>query len=154
MRLAVLGWVLAAAGGVPGAIAQDAPEAEGITAWEGTCSADSMLSRPGEAEAAYGCNGMIRMVFPEPGHEQLIFLRKGDNESLVAFGGNLDAAGDLVLTNVQFRPVKATLVDGRCAIRREGGVPRHIRCEAKASDGSGGAARIDFAVDKQIDLKN
>lgn len=77
MRLAVaalIGWAMMAAP----AAARGPADDDGFDVWSGSCSAESYAVDP--AKAPYPCNALIYVACPgQPGHEQLIFVIKGDD---------------------------------------------------------------------------
>jgi hypothetical protein len=127
------------------------PDDDGFDVWSGSCSAESYAVDA--ARAPYPCNALIHVAFPgQPGHEQLIFVIKGDggkqNGTMLSLGGMIDAKGDLQVEHIQFKPGEGveTAPGSACAITREGQTFKHSRCSAAASDGSGRSVALDFAV--------
>lgn len=158
MRFAVM--ALIGATMVSGPAAGRGPVAEDVLdLWGGSCSAESYTA-DAKGRTPYPCTAMMHIAMAaDPGHEQLIFVIKGDpgtrNGVMLSFGGMIDGEGNLQLGRVQFTPGESTSMapGSACAIAREGAALKRIRCNATASDGSGRSAAIDFAVTGKVELK-
>ena len=127
--------------------------------WSGACDAESHTA-DAKGRTPYPCNAMIRIAMAaDPGHEQLIFVVKGDdgqqNGKMLSVGGMIDAKGNLQIQRVQFIPGESTPIapGGACMITRDGAALKRLRCSATASDDSGRSLALDFAATGQIEMK-
>lgn len=150
MRLAVL--ALIGVGVMPGSAMGWAPTADVFDVWAGSCSANSQTA-DAEGRSPYPCNALLRIALAaDPGHEQLIFVIKGEdgkqNGVMLSFGGRIDANGVLQVERVQFKPGKSTPMErgSACILTRDGEAIKRVQCNATASNGSGRSATIDFAA--------
>lgn len=158
MRLAVMAMTGAAMLAAP-AMSRARMAEDVFDVWAGGCSADSYIAGA-EGRSPYPCNALIRIAMAaDPGHEQLVFVIKGDggkqNGVMLSFGGRIDARGVLQVERVQFRPGESTPMapDSACLFTREGDAIKRIQCSATASDGGGRSAALDFTATGKAALK-
>lgn len=155
MRLAAMALIGAAT--MAGPAAAHGPDDHGFDVWSGSCSAGSYTEDT--ARTPYPCNAVIHVAFPDqPGHEQFIFVIKGDdgkqNGVMLSLGGMIDAHGDLQVANVQFKAGEGIEMKpgSACVITRDGAAFKQIQCNATAGDGSGRSVALDFTVAGRIAL--
>jgi hypothetical protein len=141
------------------AVGRAMPFDDGFTIWEGQCSAGSYIAdAPGSGHKPFPCNALIHIEIPgQPGHEQFIFVIKGDegkqNGVMLGFGGMIDPQGNLQISNVQFQPAEGVemAAGSACTITRDGAAIKRIQCSATAADGGGRAALIDFTATRKVE---